>query len=134
MHCLLRPRIYLFGTGSGTYRYVSPSFQTFYFRIIFAHAESVYVETLVELGHPLDLHCYWPSYLSCSITRLFWSGVLTDLDRALGIAAISALVGQVMIAFFDFGIYQPANGIAMAILMGTAVARAVRQEQQFVLA
>ncbi len=112
----------LLGVGNGTYRYVSPVFQTFFLPRTFAHAESIYIETLVELG--------WGGLvlLLATIGSAFFAGIELlrrnePLDRSLGSAAITCLVGQVVMATVDFGIYQPANTTVMAILMGAVVGR-----------
>ena len=112
----------LLGCGSGTYRYVSPFFQTYYFTKTFAHAESVFIETFVEMGL-LGL-----VLLLCVIAYCFNSAFTllhrkSRFDRALGIAGITCLIGQIVSASLDFGIYQPANTTAMAIMMGAVVSR-----------
>jgi O-antigen ligase len=111
------------GTGNGTYRIVSPIFQSFYSPRIFAHAESVYVETLVDMGIvgvALLLICIvYCAYCSIVLLRRF-----DVFDRAVGLAGATCLAGQLVAMAFDFGIYQPANTIAMATVMGAVVGRA----------
>ena len=51
-------------------------------------------------------------------------GQRDSFDQALGVSGIICLVGQALAAALDFGIYQPANAIAMAALMGGVVGRA----------
>ncbi len=119
----------ILGVGNGTYRYVSPVFQSFFLTRTFAHAESVYIETLVEMG--------WGGILLLLTTISYAAYVSIGLlkrrnyfDRAIGGSALTCLVGQVTIATLDFGIYQPANTTAMAILMGIAAGRYSRLPQE----
>ena len=114
---------WLLGCGNGTYRIVSPTFDSFFSTKTFAHAESVYVETFIEMGiggllllFAILGYCIWASLKLLHRRDSF--------DRALGVAGIICLVGQVLSAALDFGIYQPANAIAMAALMGGVVGRA----------
>ena len=114
---------WLLGSGSGTYRVVSPSFDSFFSTKTFAHAESIYVETLVEMGIGGLL------LLIAVLSYCFWASIKLmrrkdSFDRALGVTGIICLVGQILAAALDFGIYQPANAIAMAALMGGVVGRA----------
>ena len=114
---------WLLGSGNGTYRLVSPSFDSFFSTKTFAHAESIYVETLIEMGIGglllliTVLGCCFAASIKLMRRR-------DSFDRALGITGIICLVGQALAAALDFGIYQPANAIAMAMLMGGVVGRA----------
>ena len=115
---------WLLGSGSGTYRLVSPSFDSFFSTKTFAHAESIYVETLIEMGiGGLLLLITVLGY--CFTMSIKLMRRRDSFDRALGITGIICLVGQALAAALDFGIYQPANAIAMAMLMGGVVGRAV---------
>ena len=114
---------WLLGSGNGTYRIVSPSFDTFFSTKTFAHAESIYVETFVEMGiGGLLLLIAILGYCFMASIKLFRRR--DSYDHALGIVGIICLVGQILAAALDFGIYQPANAIAMAVLMGGVVGRA----------
>jgi len=114
---------WLLGTGNGTYRLVSPSFDSFFSTKTFAHAESVYVETLIEMG--IGGLLLLIAVLGCCFTASIKLMRRRDaFDRALGVTATICLVGQVLAAALDFGIYQPANATAMAALMGGTVGRA----------
>ena len=112
----------LWGVGSGTYRYVSPSFQTFHYPRVFAHAESVYVETLVEMG------IFGIALLLLAFVMLFYYCLVllkrdSAFDRSLGIVGLGCLMSQAAIAFLDFGLYQVPNSITMATVMGMVAAR-----------
>ncbi|MEL7498291.1 MAG: O-antigen ligase family protein [Planctomycetota bacterium] len=119
------------GTGGGTYRYLSPQFQTFDFDRIYAHAENIYIETLVELGYP-GVVLIGLAVLLCVIssTRLMRSD--QAIDQSLGLFGLATLLGTCLASVFDFGLYQPANAILMAVAMGVVVARAgeIRQDSQ----
>ena len=110
------------GTGNGTYRHVSPLFQRAVTMKTYAHAENVYIETFVEMGFIgvvllllCLLYCLYASICLFRRKGLF--------DQALAVAGVSCLGGQVAIAFLDFGIYQPANCTAMALVMAAVVGR-----------
>jgi O-antigen ligase/tetratricopeptide (TPR) repeat protein len=113
----------IWGVGNGTYRYVSPSFQSFYYPRVFAHAESVYVETFVEMGF-----VGVAILLVTVVLLLFYCIVLLNrisaFDRSLGIAGMGCLVGQATIGFLDFGLYQAPNSILTAAMMGAVASRA----------
>ena len=113
----------ILGSGNGTYRYVSPSFQSFFFPRTYAHAESIYLETFVEMGvggvFLLLLVIGVCLYVSIQLLKRRES-----FDRALGVTGLTCLVGQIISSAFDFGLYQPANTAAMAVLMGAIVGRA----------
>ena len=114
---------WLLGCGSGTYRIVSPTFDSFFSTKTFAHAESVYIETLIEMGiGGLLLMIAVLGY--CFVASIKLMSRQDSFDRALGVSGIICLVGQVLAAALDFGIYQPANSIAMAAMMGGVVGRA----------
>ena len=111
---------WLLGCGSGTYRVVSPSFDSFFSTKTFAHAESIYVETLIEMGiGGILLLITVLGYCFASSIKLMRRR--DSFERALGVTGIICLVGQALAAALDFGIYQPANAIAMATLMGGVV-------------
>ena len=114
---------WLLGCGSGTYRLVSPSFDSFFSTKTFAHAESVYVETFIEMGAG-GLLLLIAALVLCALASIRLIYRRDHFDRSLGIAGIICLVGQFLAAALDFGIYQPANAIAMAALMGGIVGHA----------
>jgi len=113
----------ILGCGAGTYRYVSNSFQTFFFQKTYAHAENVYLETLTEMGIGavalLVLAIIYCLYCSIRLIRRN-----ETFDRALGVVGLTCLVGQSVASAMDFGIYQPANTFLMAVIMGCVVGRA----------
>ena len=115
---------WLLGCGNGTYRVVSPSFDSFFSTKTFAHAESVYVETLIEMGIG-GLLLLIAVLACCFMASIKLMRRRDAFDRALGITGIICLVGQALTAALDFGIYQPANAIAMSALMGGIVGRAL---------
>ena len=116
---------FLWGVGNGTYRYVSPSFQTFFYPRIFSHAESVYVETFVEMG-VIGLTLIILALVSLTFSSIVLINRDSIFDRSLGIAGLGALIGQATISFLDFGLYQAPNSIVMATMMGMIAGRAVQ--------
>lgn len=117
------------GTGNGTYRLVSPGFGKTVFAKTFAHAENVYIETLVEMGIGGVVLLLWCiAYCVLAGSRLYRRDNV--LDWSLAITGFSCLAGQVLIAVTDFGIYQPANITAMALLMGAVVGRSMPSHSQ----
>ena len=114
---------WLLGCGHGTYRVVSPSFDSFFSTKTFAHAESVYIETLIEMGI-IGLFLLIAVLGCCIAASVKLMRCKDPFNPALGIAGVVCLVGQALAAALDFGIYQPANSIAMAALMGGIVGRA----------
>ena len=114
----------LLGTGNGTYRFVSPGFEETVSVKTFAHAENVYIETLVEMGIG-GVVLLLLSILCCLLAGIKLYRRDKVFDRALAITGISCLAGQVLIAVTDFGIYQPANATAMALVMGAIVGRSL---------
>ena len=113
----------MLGCGAGTYRYASNSFQTFFFQKTYAHAENVYLETLTEMGvGAVVLLVLAIAYcLYCSI-RLIRRN--ETFDCALGVVGLTSLVGLSVASAMDFGIYQPANTLLVAVIMGCVVGRA----------
>lgn len=113
------------GSGLGTYRYEYPVYQQQRFRGKFAHAESVYLETLAELGMPgITALLLTALLLLVASVRLFRRD--DPQDKALGVAGCFAIVGLSASAALDFGIYQPANFILAAILFGCIIGRSTR--------
>ena len=112
------------GCGAGTYRYVANSFQSFFFQKTYAHAENVFLETLIEMGVGAVVllllviaYCFY-----CSIKLVRRTG---SFDRALGVVGLTCLVGQTIASILDFGIYQPANTTMVAVLIGCVVGRSL---------
>lgn len=114
---------WMWGSGLGTYAYMYPLYQEGgTLNKWFMHAENVYFETLAEMGVTglvLLLGVVW--LVASSSFRLLRSD--TPFERALGIATICGLLGQLVAACFDFGIYQPANLVLVATLFGMATGR-----------
>lgn len=112
-----------FGTGAGTYRYFSPEFQSFEFDRVYAHAENVYLETLVEMGY-LGVGLILLAVLCCLGASWFLLRQEAYTDRALGLFGLTAIGAVCLTAIFDFGLYQPANAILFAVSMGMVTSRA----------
>jgi hypothetical protein len=112
----------VWGSGLGTYRYLHLPFESRQFESSFAYAENMYLETLAELGS-IGLVALVGFLFTCFMLCRRLMKRQHSLDRALGVAGICCLVGQATSAFFDFGLYLPANAVVVAILLGTVIAR-----------
>ena len=110
------------GTGAGSYRYVTSTMQSFFFEKIFAHAENIFIETLIEVGIGgllILLGVIFLCFRSC--IRLIKRQ--EKFDQALGISGMATLVGIIIASSMDFGLYLPANTIVLAMFMGVIVGR-----------
>ena len=109
------------GAGLGTYSFAYMHYQTDReFSAWFRYAENIYLETFVEFGW-IGIALLGGVILLAlgSCLRLLLSK--ESLYSAMGIAGLVMLIGQACIAFFDFGIYQPANSVYFGIAMGIIV-------------
>ena len=111
------------GTGAGTYRYVSPEYQTFEFDRVFAHAENIYLETFIELGYPGAILLLL-TIVGCLIASLKLVRHDSIESHCLGVFGLLILLGTAAASLFDFGLYQPANYTFLAIALGMVVAKA----------
>jgi O-antigen ligase/tetratricopeptide (TPR) repeat protein len=119
---------WLTGTGLGTYSISYPSYQQAHLTKIFLHAENQYLEALAEMG------IFGLAMLLIAIG--FFLRVTLQLiqetdafSRAVGVSGLMALVSQMVAGALDFGLYQPANTILMAGMMGAVVGRKTWIEQ-----
>jgi O-antigen ligase/tetratricopeptide (TPR) repeat protein len=110
------------GTGLGTYSLSYPPYQQRHLTKIFVHAENQYLEALAEMG-------VFGLAILLIVIGLFVKVSLelireTDaFSRAVGVSGLMALVGQMIAGALDFGLYQPANTLLMAGMMGAVVGR-----------
>lgn len=118
---------WVLGTGMGTYRYAYLPYQSEPSWGWFIHAENQYLEAFLEMGLPGLL------LLLAAIMLAGWSAL--DLmnsddknDYAFGISGVFALASGGTAAFFDFGLYLPANMLALAWLSGIVCGRAAARE------
>ena len=119
---------WLTGTGLGTYSISYPPYQQSHLTRIFFHAENQYLEALAEMGvfglAMLIIAIVFFLRLTLQLIRE------TDaFSRAVGISGLMALVSQMVAGALDFGLYQPANTILMAGMMGAVVGRKTWIEQ-----
>ena len=106
------------GSGLGTYGVMYPSYQTtWHFKRWFKHAENQYLETLAELGVPgLLLLLLVIGFVVAGSIRLL--SMPDSNSRAVGLTGLIAIVSQIVAGAFDYGLYQPANMLLMAALVG----------------
>ena len=110
------------GTGLGTYALSYPPYQQQHLTKIFAHAESQYVEALAELGvfGLVILLIVIGLFLRVSLELVHETDAFS---RAVGVSGLMTLVSQMISGALDFGLYQPANTLLMAGMMGAVVGR-----------
>ncbi|MEM9410537.1 MAG: O-antigen ligase family protein [Planctomycetota bacterium] len=106
------------GSGLGSYDEISRLYRTDKEVRIFKHAENQFVQTLVETG--------WWGLAVLGLTWILafhYSYFLINIGQsastvAAGTAGVFLLWSQLLAACFDFGLYVPANMLAMACTMG----------------
>ncbi len=106
------------GSGLGSYEHVHRLYRTTPEVTIFAFAESQYFQTLVEMGWPglvLLIGCWSLVYYYSAFS--LWSG-RSPLTIAVAAMGIFLCVSVMVASAFDFGLYQSANMIAMAVVTG----------------
>lgn len=109
---------WVWGSGLGTYRLAYPEYHTeTVFTRWFQHAENQYLEALAE-GGIIGLTCY----LAIFVVGFGWCLKLlrqkSSTSVATGVAGGVVLTGQMLTSFFDFGLFQPANQILFASVLG----------------
>lgn len=106
------------GSGLGTYGVMYPSYQkTWHFKKWFQHAENQYLEAYAELGAPgLLLLLLAIGFVIIGSLRLL--SMPDSNSRAVGLTGLIAIVSQMIAGAFDYGLYQPANTLLMAALVG----------------
>jgi len=108
----------LLGSGLGSYKDVHRLYRTTHETTIFSHAESQYFQTLVEMGWPglvLLLVCWGLVYYYSAFG--LWRG-RSPVTIAVSTAGIFLCVSVMVASAFDFGLYQSANMIGMAVVTG----------------
>jgi tetratricopeptide (TPR) repeat protein len=124
------PDFWRLGSGLGTYRHVYGLYEDRPRDSWYYHAENQYLETLVEAGVPgLVLLVAMVAIVAWSV----WYGLCRESDPgaiAFGIVALFAVAAQVLHAFFDFGLYIPANMLTFAVLCGAVTGRAAQLAAQ----
>jgi len=114
---------WLIGSGLGTYRYAYRPYSHSLEDVWFLHAENQYIEALCEgglIGLALMLAVLGSMFLACC--RLLSDG--SGDRRIVGVVGVYALLSQSVHAFFDFGLYLPANTALFALLCGTVAGAA----------
>ena len=106
-----------FGSGLGTYSVMYPPYQETHFKRWFKHAENQYLEAFAEMG------VVGISVLLLVVAIVFIAcfSLISKPDsttRAVGVTGIICLVSQAIAGFLDFGLYQPANALLMATIVG----------------
>ena len=108
----------LLGSGIGSYEHVHRLYRTTPELSIFKFAESQYFQTLVEMGWPglvLLVGCWAFVYYYSAFS--LWRG-RSPLTIAMATMGIFLCISVMVASAFDFGLYQSANMIAMAVMVG----------------
>ena len=111
------------GSGLGTYRFAYRPYESGFRDGLFFHAENQYLEALLEggwLGITLLCGALYCAYRAIRRRR---GQEPTPLTVAVGTAGWFAIIAQSVHAFFDFGLYLPANATLFGLLIGTAGCR-----------
>ncbi|VAX39540.1 hypothetical protein MNBD_PLANCTO02-1611, partial [hydrothermal vent metagenome] len=118
------PDFWLAGSGLGTYRYIHRLYLTEPTEEWFYHAENQYLEAFVE-GGVIGLGLMLLLIVIILGTIIFSLKKVPGLkSRPYALAALFALLSQAIHAFFDFGLYAPANMLLLAAICGAATGQA----------
>ena len=112
------------GSGLGTYRFIYPRYQKKPVGVWYYHAENQYLEALVEqgiVGLALLLTALLFAVRDAWTLQKRGRDILT-LSFAVG--SMFAIIGQMVSASFDFGLYIPSNTILFALIVGAIAGRA----------
>jgi tetratricopeptide (TPR) repeat protein len=112
------PDMGLLGAGLGSYEHVHRLYRTTPEKTIFVYGESQYFQTLVEMGWPglvLLVGCWAFVYYYAAFS--LWRG-RSPVTIAISAMGIFLCVSVMIASAFDFGLYQSANMVAMAVITG----------------
>ena len=118
------PDFWLTGSGLGTYRYIHRLYMTQPSEEWFYHAENQYLEALVE-GGAVGLGLLLAAILLMIAVSVFSLRKAPGIhSRPFALAVLFALTSQSIHAFFDFGLYAPANMLLLAAICGAGAGQA----------
>lgn len=106
------------GSGLNTYQHVHRPLRTSPEHEIFAFAENVYFQTLIEGGAVGIFLLVWLFGWSLYQVSFLIRRARHPAMLAAGVLGSVALGSQAVAAFFDFGLYIPSNSLTFAVLMG----------------
>lgn len=112
------PNYWRFGSGVGTYRYAYQPYETQVSQNLFYHAENQYLESLVEGGLIGLLLVLATVAVASYSARNHLRNSQSLPSFASAAAFMLALISQTIHAFFDFGLYMPANLVLLGIVCG----------------
>jgi len=125
------PDQWLLGSGLSTYQHVHRPFRSSSELNVFFFAENQYFQTIIDggiVGLILLLSMIgWSVYFVAFLIRTSRS---TNM-MSVGLLGCFALVSQAVAAFFDFGLYIPANTVTFAILIGAVAGQAQVHAKRF---
>jgi O-antigen ligase/tetratricopeptide (TPR) repeat protein len=122
------PSAIMLGHGLDTYRFVYTDHHLPRFTgdTVHYHAENQFVQALVDGGLvAFAALCLAIGLVLYAAGRLIRSNLRSDL--AIGAMGVYAVTSQLVAGSFDFGLYVPANALAMALVCGIVVGRAAHR-------
>lgn len=115
---------WLLGSGLNTYQHVHRALSSIPETGIYYFAENNYFQTLVDGGLVgaalLMMMLFWSAYL----VSFLINHARSSRAMAVGLLGSFALASQCVAAFFDFGLYMPANMVTFAVLLGAIAGQA----------
>ncbi len=118
------PDFWLTGSGLGTYRYIHRLYMTQPGEEWFYHAENQYLEAMVE-GGVVGLGLLLVAMVLMVVVSVFSLRKAPGIrSRPFALAVLFALTSQSIHAFFDFGLYAPANMLLLAAICGAGAGQA----------
>lgn len=109
---------WLVGSGLNTYQHVHRPLRTTPELRIYAFAENVYFQTLIEGGAVGALLLVWLFGWSLYQVSFLIRRARHPAMLAAGVLGSVAIGSQAVTAFFDFGLYIPSNTLTFAVLIG----------------
>jgi O-antigen ligase len=123
------PDFWRCGSGLGTFGLVQPQYQVEPMLVWFDQAENLYLQALIEAGVPGCAMLIAGVVLSLTA---IWPLVKANADgttAAFAGMAVFAVCSQAVCAGFDFSLRYPANLLALALVIGGTVGRALDLRQ-----
>lgn len=108
----------LFGSGLGSYGTIHRLYRNDAEESVFQFAENQYFQALIDAGWPgciLFVSAILITWL-CTMLLLYKGSSASSIS--IGVAGVFLVASGAVAAFFDFGLYMPANTLLMSVLIG----------------